>query len=462
MPVTLLPATEQLSLLRRRAISPRELAGEHIAQIQRLNPQLNAIVDFDADRVRARVANLRPGPLSGLPMTVKSSISVAGYRCETGSTLNRESIPEKNAVIVDRLLGAGALLLGTTNCPEFLMAYETENLLYGSTRNPWNLECSAGGSSGGESAAIAAGLSAGGLGSDSGGSVREPAHFTGICALKPTAGRFPAAGHLPPCLGPFSFLGSIGPMARTVGDLALLFETLSGQDPTDPNSAPVAPRMVTRDEAKQVPIGWFEDDGIVPVTAETRAAVQQAVRALERQGFVVKPFRPQALEAARQLWWTFFVQCGAMLYGPTIQGREAELSPTYRDFLDIARAAAPLTAGSLLDAWVESDKVRGRLLEEMRGFPILLCPVCSIPAFRPFERSWCVEGQTVAYLDAMRYTQWFNLLGGPAAVVPVSYSAEGLPIGVQIAGRPFADELVLAVARAVESEFGYQPAPMAS
>jgi amidase len=232
-------------------------------------------------------------------------------------------------------------------------------------------------------------------------------------------------------------------MARTVGDLALLFETLSGQDPTDPNSAPVAPRTVTRDEAKQVPIGWFEDDGIVPVTAETRAAVQQAVR-------------------ARKLWWTFFVQCGAMLYGPTIQGREAELSPTFRDFLDIARAAAPLTAGSLLDAWVESDKVRGRLLEEMREFPILLCPVCSIPAFRPFERNWCVEAQTVAYLDAMRYTQWFNLLGGPAAVVPVSRTAEGLPIGVQIAGRPFSDELVLAVARAVESEFGYQPPPMAS
>lgn len=461
MPVTLLPATEQLSLLRRRAISPQELAEQHIAQIQRLNPQLNAIVDFDADRVRAQVADLRQGPLSGLPMTVKSSISVAGYRCEIGSTLHRGSIPEQNAVIVDRLLSAGAILLGTTNCPEFLMAYETENLLYGSTRNPWDLDYSAGGSSGGEAAAIAAGLSAGGLGSDSGGSVREPAHFTGICALKPTAGRFPAAGHLPPCRGPFSFLGSIGPMARTVGDLALLFETLSGQDPADPNSAPAAHRTVTRDKAKQLPIGWFEDDEIVPVTAETRAAVQQAVLALVRQGFTVKPFRPQALEAARKLWWTFFVQCGAMLYGPTIQGREAELSPTFRDFLDIARAAAPLTANSLLDAWVESDKVRGRLLEEMREFPILLCPVCSIPAFRPFERSWSVEGQTVSYLDAMRYTQWFNLLGGPAAVVPVSRTTLGLPIGVQIAGRPFADELVLAVAATVESEFGYQPPPMA-
>ena len=192
MPVTLLPATEQLALLRRRAIAPLELAEEHIAQIQRLNPRLNAIVDFDAERVRAQAAKARPGPLSALPVTVKSSIAAAGYRCEIGSTLNRGSVPEENAGVVDRLIEAGAVILGTTNCPEFLMAYETENLLYGSTRNPWNLDYSAGGSSGGEAAAIAAGMSTGGLGSDSGGSVREPAHFTGICALKPTAGRFPA------------------------------------------------------------------------------------------------------------------------------------------------------------------------------------------------------------------------------------------------------------------------------
>jgi Asp-tRNA(Asn)/Glu-tRNA(Gln) amidotransferase A subunit family amidase len=127
----------------------------------------------------------------------------------------------------------------------------------------------------------------------------------------------------------------------------------------------------------------------------------------------------------------------------------------------MARAEKPMTADSLLDAWVESDTVRARLLQEMSEFPILLCPVCAIPAFKPFERTWNVEGQAVAYLDAMRYTQWFNLLGGPAAVVPVSRSADGLPIGVQIAGRLFADELVLEVAAAVESEFGYQPPPMA-
>lgn len=461
MPVTLLPATEQLSLLQRQALSPLELADEHIAQIERLNPQLNALIDFDPERVRSQARAVRPGPLSGLPMTVKSSISVAGYRCEIGSVLHRGSIPDRNAVVVDRLLAAGAVLLGTTNCPEFLMAYETENLLHGSTRNPWDLAYSAGGSSGGESAAIAAGLSVGGLGSDSGGSVREPAHCTGICALKPTAGRIPAAGHLPPCLGPFSFLGSIGPMARTVADLALLFSVLSGHDPTDPSSAPVPHRPVSLEQAKRVPIGSFEDDGLVPVTEETRSAIQCAVRELQRQGFTVRPFRPQSLEAARKLWWTFFVQCGAMLYAPTIRGRESELSPTFRYFLEVASAAAPLTASALLDAWVDSDKIRAQLLDEMREYPILLCPVCAIPAFRPFERSWTVNGQTVSYFDAMRYTQWFNLLGGPAAVVPILRSARGLPIGIQIAGLPYADELVLAVAAAVEAGFGYQPPPLA-
>ena len=459
--LTLLPATEQLQLLRQYKISAPELAEAHIAQIERLNPHLNALVDFDPTRVREQARYRPAGPLSGLPVTVKSSISVAGYRCEIGSTLNRGFIPDKNAVVVDRLLAAGAVILGTTNCPEFLMAYETENLLYGGTRNPWNLERTAGGSSGGEAAAIAAGLSAAGLGSDSGGSVRQPAHYTGICAFKPTHGRIPAAGHLPPCLGPFAFLGSIGPMARTVADLSLLFAILSGQDPFDPNSAPIPYRPVTRDQAKQVPIGYFEDDSLVPVTAETRAAVQQAARALQRQGFRVQPFRPASLEPARKLWWLFFVQCGAMLDAPAIRGHESELSPTFRDFLAIAQAEAELTPDATLEAWVSADKLRARLLHELRDFPLLLCPVCSLPAFRPGERSWTIDGQPVAYLDAMRHTQWFNFLGSPAAVVPVSQSAEGLPIGVQIAGRPYGDELVLEVAAALESDFGYRPPPIA-
>jgi amidase len=461
MSVTLLPAVAQLALLEQRRISPLELADEHIRQIERLNPVLNAIIDFDAERVRSQARQLTSGRLAGLPLTIKSSIAVEGHLCEIGSALNRGSVAECDAEAVARLRAHSAVFLGTTNCPEFLMAYETDNLLYGKTSNPWDLNYSAGGSSGGEAAAIAAGLSAGGLGSDSGGSVREPAHFCGICSLKPTPGRVPGRGHNPPCVGPFSILGAIGPLGRTVADVSLLFQLLAKQDVLDPASPPVALRPMTIEDAKSIPIGWFDEDGLGPVTAETRDAVRHAASELERQGFDVRPFRPAWLEAARELWWKFFVQCGAMFYASTVRGREDELSPIFRNFLEIARAELPLTAESLLQAWAECDAVRSRLLAELRNVPILLTPVCAIPAFRHGEREWKIEGAMVAYLDSMRYTQWFNVLASPAAVVPVGSSREGLPIGVQIAGRPFEDESVLAVAAAIERGFGYRTPPLA-
>src|SRR6202040_3264614 len=163
----------------------------------------------------------------------------------------RGDVPRHDAVAVARLRAAGALILGTTNCPEFLMAYETDNLLHGQSRNPWDLERTPGGSSGGESAAIAAGMSAAGLGADSGGSGRVPGHFSGVCSLKPTPGRIPGRGHLPPCVGPFATLGAIGPMARTVEDVELMFRTLSGQDDADPASAPVALRELSHEELRR-------------------------------------------------------------------------------------------------------------------------------------------------------------------------------------------------------------------
>lgn len=478
--ITTRPAVELLEMLRRKSISPGELAGEHIREIERWNPSLRALVDFSPDRIREQAARLESaraprGPLFGLPVTVKSSISVAGYRCETGSLLRNGHRPERDATAVDRLKRAGAMVLGTTNCPEFLMAYETDNLIYGRTANPWDLERTAGGSSGGESAAIAAGLSAAGLGSDGGGSVREPAHFTGICALKPTIGQISAIGHLPPCEGPFGILGAIGPMARTVADLKLLFQVLSGPDPIDPAGAPVPLRSLSREDLRRTPIGFFEDDGLVPVTPETRQAVLGAARALEREGFRLRPFRPPSLEAARRIWWQFFVRCGAMLLAPAIpapeipdplaEGSQSDSaqcrSPLLQEFLTIARREPPLTGSELLAAWTECDQVRSRLLAEMQEFPVLLLPVCAIPAFRHGERLWRIEGCDVAYLDAMRYTQWFNVLGGPAAVVPAAKSSEGLPIGVQIAGRPYEDEIVLEIAEALERSYGYEAPKLA-
>ena len=461
-------ATRQLQLLRSGTISVVELAEAHIRQIERLNPQLNAFADFDATRlrVRARLHDAWRGhhdrrPLFGLPVTVKSSIATRGLRCEIGSLLHKGETPAEDAVAVARLRAAGALILGTTNCPEFLMAYETGNLLHGRTNNPWDLARTPGGSSGGESAAIAAGMSAAGLGSDSGGSVRIPAHFTGICSLKPTPGRIPGRGHLPPCIGPFQILGTIGPMARTIADVALLFRLLSGRDPADPAGAPAEFREPSLPALQSNRIGFFEDDDLAPVTPETRAAIQSAAQALREAGFCVEPFRPSTLEKLRQLWTKFFVQCGAMFYAPEIRGREAELSPIFSEFLSIAASLPPLTAADLLTAWAELDLVRAQTLHELRRYPVLLCPVASVPAFRHGERSWNIDGCTVEYLDAWRHSQWFNALACPAAVVPVASSPEGLPIGVQIVGRPFEDETALGIASIVDVAFGYKPPPMA-
>lgn len=466
-PVTQQSACELLVLLRTKKISALELVDEYIRQIERLDPQINALVDFDSERVRqqARASDnsaSAKGALAGLPVTVKSSISTVGHRCEIGSLVNKGSVPAKDATVVKRLRAADAVILGTTNCPEYLMAYVTENLLHGRTNNPWNLDYTPGGSSGGESAAIAAGMSAGGLGSDSGGSVRVPAHFTGICSLKPTPGRIPSEGHLPPCIGPFSFLGAIGPMARTIDDVTLLFNALSGQDPVDPASPPVALRTPSLDDVKRLPIGYFEDDGITPVTPETRQAIQDAAQALREQGFDVRQFRPKALEQARKLWELFFLRCGAMFEEPLVRGHEDQLSSVFRDFLSRAHAAGPLTAEEVLTAWAESDIIRHKLLAQMQDFPLLLCAVASVPAFRHNERSWTIGGQQVEYLDAMRYTQWVNLLAAPAAVVPVGRSPEGLPIGVQLVGRPFEDETVLKVASVIDHSFGYVPPPISN
>lgn len=462
-----LSATAMAEQVRRKKISPVELVEAHLARIQKLNPVLNAFVELDADRAReqARLAEAatscgdRAGPLHGVPLSIKSSIEVAGLKNEAGTRLRAGCLSAKDAPLVARLRGAGAIVLGTTNTPELLMAWETDNLLYGRTNNPWDLARTAGGSSGGEAAAIASGCSAGGVGSDGGGSIRVPAHFTGICGLKPTPGRIPATGHYPNSVGPFALLGVVGPMARTVPDLQMLFDTMAGADDGDPCAAPVPLRKITPRELKRVRVGYFEDDGRTPVTAETRAAVHKAAEGLRRAGFQVVPFRPAGLEAARQLWWKFFGIAGGMLLGPLTKGHESQLSPILKEFSGWVAAEPSHTGQSLLDTWVQRDVVRMEFLAQTRDIPILLSPVAAIPAFHHGERSWEIDGKTVDYLDAWSYTEWFNLLGNPAAVVPVGRSPEGLPIGVQIVGRPWEEELVLAVAAAVERECGGYQAP---
>src|SRR5258705_7349409 len=469
MSPALLSASGIAAAIRDKSISPVEVARIHLERIGRLNPKLNAFVNWQPDRVLQQASDAEKAlvrgdplrPLHGVPLSIKASIDVIGHRCEAGTRLRAGYVAVHDAPLVARLRAAGAVILGVTNTPELLMAWETDNLLYGKTNNPWDLTRTAGGSSGGESAAIAGGLSAGGVGSDGGGSIREPAHFTGICGLKPTPGRIPSTGHFPKSGGPFALIGVVGPMARTVPDLKLLFEAMAGPDDGDPSSAPAPLCKINEKELRKVGIGFFDEDGRTPVTAETRLAVQDAARLLSQAGLRVDPFRPEGLEEARQLWWKFFGTAGGMILAPMLRGRESELSPMLREFTSWTAAEPSHTGDSLLATWIGRDDVRESVLLQMRNHAVLLCPTASIPAFRHGEREWQVEGKTVKYLDAWSYCEWFNLLGFPAMVVPMGQSPEGLPIGVQIVGRPWEEELVLAIASALDEARGEFPQPPA-
>src|SRR5712675_2455507 len=272
--------------VRSKKLSPVEIVNAHLKRIEAMRPKLNAFVHVDADGARAQARGAEDavhsgaalGPLHGVPITLKSCIDVARWPCPAGSLLRKDYVAPSDAPLVARLRGAGAILLGNTNTPEFLMAYETDNLLTGKTSNPWNLAHSAGGSSGGEAAAIAAGCSAGGVSSDGGGSIRVPAHFCGICGLKPTPGRIPATGHFPPGAGAFSWIGVVGPMARTVTDVRLLFEVMAGPDAGDALSAPVPMRTYRESHLRGMCIGVLESEALGAATPETRATVEQAAK----------------------------------------------------------------------------------------------------------------------------------------------------------------------------------------
>ena len=462
--LTLMGAAEMAQLVRTKKISPVELVSAHLRRIEDLQPRLNAFVTVDADGALCRAAEAEAAlmrqpellPLLGIPISIKSSIDVAGLRCAAGSRLRAGYVAASDAPLVARLKRAGAIIVGNSNTPELLMAYETDNVLTGRTCNPWDLQRTPGGSSGGESAVIAAGCVAAGVGSDS---IRVPAHFTGICGLKPTPGRIPGTQHFPACVGPFAFLGVVGPMARTIHDLRVLLNVMSGPDLGDPMSANFAELTAAQRDVRKLRIGCFSDDAVGTVSAETRAALHSAASALERAGLRVESVRPEGLEEAGELWRILFCEAGATLVRSVAVGREAELSPMLARFLATFPGEPPMSAEHLLMTLVNRDLLRARFLQQMESWPVLLSPVATGPAFRHGEGGWRAS-DPVNYLEAMRFTQWFSLLGLPAVVVPVAKSNEALPIGVQVIGRPYEEEVVLDVAAVIENEFGYSAPPL--
>jgi Asp-tRNA(Asn)/Glu-tRNA(Gln) amidotransferase A subunit family amidase len=457
---------EIASGIRDRKFSPVEVVDAHLERVAEVQPKLNAFVHLDAGGALkhagvAEAAVMRGdllGPLHGVPMTIKSCMDVAGWPAAAGSLLRKDYVATTDAPLVARLRAAGAILLGNTNTPEYLMAYETDNLLSGKTSNPWSLERSAGGSSGGEAAAIAAGCSAGGMGSDGGGSIRVPAHFCGICGLKPTPGRIPATGHFPEGGGAFGWIGVVGPMARTVTDVRALFEVMAGPDAGDALSAPVPVRAVTEKDVRGLRVGFLESEALGKATPETSAAVELAAKILSEQGFVVEKKRLSGLERAIEVWWYFFGPVIADMIRKGAAGQEAELSSMLREYVELATAETTLSYDGFLSACAERDKLRWDIVRQMEEVRVLLSPVSAGPAFRHGEGNWR-SGDKENYRDTMRYSQWLNLAGFPGVTVPMGKSHEGLPIGVQVIGRPYEEELILAVAEAIERGGGAWEAP---
>ncbi|HVF51517.1 MAG TPA: amidase [Pyrinomonadaceae bacterium] len=466
--LTQLPATKLAALMRAREVSPVEVMEAHLRRIEELNPRLNAIVTLAPDALacarRAESALMRgdAGVLHGLPLTVKDTCETRGLRATSGTRLRADFTASVDAPAVACLRAAGAIVLGKTNTSELALDYTAENPLYGRTNNPHAPERTPGGSSGGCAAAVAACLTPASLGSDLVGSIRIPAHFCGVCGLRPTTGRVPTVGHFPSTDGPFSLGASIGPLARSVSDLELLYGVLAGDETmtarAGDESMTARATSPARDDDGFDVRGWrvacYADDGIAPVTVETEQAVERAAHALARAGLDVRHERPPHVEQGQRLWLELFAPATRQMLRAEFAGREDAGGPSVRMLLERRSSAPEASLADYFRAWTERDRLRGALVEWMKETPLLVAPVGAAPAFAHGARTVSVGAQELSIFRAFSYAQTCNTYDLPAVAVPAGQTGEGLPVGVQIIGRPRAERSVLAAARIVEAALG--------
>jgi Asp-tRNA(Asn)/Glu-tRNA(Gln) amidotransferase A subunit family amidase len=467
--ITTQSISELTTQIRARAISPLEVLAAYRERIEEINPKLNAIVtiahDAIAEATEAEAATGRGevlGPLHGIPVTVKDTIETARLRTTSGSLRRDQFVPRVDAPAVARLKAAGAIILGKTNTAEMAMDYTAENPVFDRTVNPYDPRLTPGGSSGGEAAAIASCMSPGGIGSDLAGSIRIPAHFCGVAGLKPTVGRVPGAGQFPPSTGPYSLGASIGPLARCVSDLQILYRVLAGLDATPAHSA--AQTQKSLDDSRAAMRGWrvayYTDDGVASVSEETKDAVETAARVLRDAGFRTEEVRPPGVERGHDLWLKLFSRASVVQLRNVYAGYEEQGG----DFVRWRLATADDTPAPSLDDylawWLERDRLRAALLDWMAETPLILAPVGATPAYEHGTHKVTVAGKTLSTFRAFSYAQTFNVFDLPAVTIPSTRTKAGLPIGVQIVGRPFAEEDVLAAAAIVEEALGgWQPPP---
>lgn len=432
-------------LIRAKQVSPVEVAESYLQRIAQLNPALNAIVTIAPDVIeRAKAAEAavmrgeEVGALHGVPITIKDTIETAGLRTTSGSIIRQDYIPAVDAPAVARLKDAGAIILGKSNAAEMAMDYNADNPVFGRTNHPLNPTLTPGGSSGGEAVAIATGMSPSGLGSDLAGSVRIPAHFCGIAGLKSTTGRVPGEGQFPPSTGPYALGAVIGPMARRVDDLRLMFAVLTDSS-------------IARDhDLRGARVAWYADDGVAPVTDETAGAVAHAAQALADAGLVTEQRRPPHVERGNEMWLKLFSRASVVQLRKVYQGRESVGGSFVSWRLATADDSPAPTLDDYIAGWMERDRLREELLRWMETTPLIIAPVGATPAYPHDTLKVTVGSSTMGTFRAFSYAQTFNVFDLPVVTVPAGRSKDGLPIGVQIVGRPFAEDVVLAAAEIVE------------
>jgi amidase len=461
-----------LDLMDRREVSAVELVRLFIGRCQALNPRLNAVVTLAAERAlaeaaesdRRRARNEAVRALEGLPFTVKDTLSTQGVRSTAGTRKLANYIPERDATTVAHLRAAGAILIGKSNVPELGGDIDCDNPVFGAASNPWDLSRTPGGSSGGEGAAVAAGLNAFGLGSDTGGSVRIPAHFCGVAGLKPGWGTVARTGHLPPesaTSPPLHNVATVGPLARCVDDLTLVYNVIKGPSWDSPNTVPSRDARPEQVRLGDLRCAFFTAlSGEPPPDADIKEAAVRAARLLESRGIAVDEVTPPIEEcsiANRRYYSADGRRLNLEWYGADIEHCRPQLLK-----LMVGSLSAETTAADFFKASMRRDELRCELARFMERYPIILTVPCCITAFQHGAGAEVeLGGARWHRLAAIWPTVWPSFYGLPAAVVPAGLDRNGLPMGVHVVGRAFEEETVLAVARALEQDLGgFQPPPL--